>query len=132
MHIHGSKFWLGSILLVICLALQPMAIEAQCITASTSMGTGTQGGMNYRYGAKILSSAEQCTLTMQMNMIDCDPNPSASTSFLSGAAFTTAVSPTCAWACACGTVTITNVDLPVELMEFSVEDNQDSGLSDEE
>lgn len=119
---HRSKFWCGSILLLLCLLLQPVGIGAQCMVASTSMGTGTQGGMNYRYGVKILSAPYQCTVTMQMNMIGCSPDPSSDTSFLSGAAFTTAVDPTCSWTCACGAVTITNVDLPVELMDFAIED----------
>jgi hypothetical protein len=123
--IHPSSFWYGSLLLLLCLLLQPAGIGAQCMIVGTDMGSGTQGGMNYRYGVKYLSMDFQCTVTMQMNMIGCSPDPTNSTDFLSGAAFTTAVDPTCAWDCACGTVTITNVDLPVELMDFAIEDGGD-------
>ena len=117
-----SRLWLGSTLLLLCLLIQPIGVGAQCMTSTITTGLGTQAGMNYKYAIKYLSGTYSCMFVMSMSALGCDTSGTAtSTMALVASAFTTAPSPTCSWNCDCGPVTIVRAELPVELMEFSIE-----------
>ena len=122
MDLKRSRLWLGSLLLI-CLLVQPVGVGAQCMTVSVVTGGGTQGGMNYMYAIKYLSGTYSCMFVMSMNAISCDPNPADTmATALTGSAYTgVGLTASCSWNCDCGTVTITEVDLPVELMGFEIE-----------
>ena len=126
-----SRVWLAPLLLSLCCLVQPPGTAAQCMVASTSMGSGTQGGMDYDYLVKYLSSTYQCSLLNSNNVIGCSPSTSVSTSRLSAAAFTSLLNPSCSWTCTCGSVTIDSTDgLPVELMDFAIDSEDVSDPED--
>jgi hypothetical protein len=117
------------LLLLVGLLLQPAPLEAQCSVATTQIMT--LGTIMVVY--KILNGPYNCGTTM-MNALFCNPTAMTGTSFLHASAMAATMNPSCAWTCTgtgggtCATVTIdVNDGLPVELMEFSVEDE---GVSD--
>jgi hypothetical protein len=119
-------FSLLTVLLVAGLLGQPAPLEAQCSVVSTS--AMTFGTVMVVY--KILNAPYNCGTTM-MNALFCNPTAMTNTSFLHASALAATMTPSCAWVCTgtgggtCATVTIDGNDgLPVELMEFSVEDEE--------
>lgn len=116
-----SSLWLGLVLLVGSMFVQPARVESQCMVAVTT----TQMNSMLQIVSKTLSAMYQCTLTMSMNVMNCAPGTMGdNTSILTGSVTLPlpAMSPTCAWNCVgCGTVTIDGSDgLPVELLDFKV------------
>lgn len=130
MPIRKSTIWLAAVLILAALVGRPAPVGAQCVVTNTD--TGSNVAMTYMYVNKTLTAPYFCTLTMSMNVIACNLSGGAgTTNVLSASAFNTAVNPTCGWNCACGIVTIDGSDgLPVELMEFSVEDEGEAGGAD--
>lgn len=150
--IRKLRFWLVPVVALVGSLVQPLAVNAQCNTTGVSMGT--TGTPAYIYVAKAISNANTCTLTMFMNVFACHPGGQPPVTgitrmgtMLTASAFTTATNPSCGWVCNCGTamnpgVTITTADgLPVELMDFGIEDGaaggydanaKDSGENDKE
>ena len=126
MILRKTPIWLAAILVLAAVLAQPAAVEAQCMVAGAMVGTYTSMGTTTKtYVLKYLNGTYNCSLTNMMNVDDCNASPSANTMTLSAVAFNAATNPSCAWNCTggCGTVTIGISDgLPVELMEFSVED----------
>ena len=96
-------------------------------------GPGT-GGMSpaYIYVGKTITNASTCTLTGFNNVIGCLPGgfPPTMTgamnagSYVSASANTTVTGAFCAWNCNCGQVTVSSANdgLPVELLEFEVDE----------
>jgi hypothetical protein len=115
-----------ALMFAVILQIAPSSAEAQtCAVLSTSKFTDRPPVITL---LKVVS-ALQCTLTMSMNVTMCVPSVSDSTDLLYAHALNTATNPSCGWYCtragigSCGTITIDNSDgLPVELMEFSVEE----------
>ncbi len=101
----------------------PASLDAQCVVTSTAVTTNTAGGITVtKDGPGLGVYVGNCVLT--------DSN-SAMCNFVNGyslmayaAPAQQSNSPSCAWMCDCGQVTITSNDgLPVELMGFSLEEN---------
>ena len=119
-----SQVWLGSVLVILCLLVQPIGVGAQCVVTYTQQGTGTTMGMEYRYVSKYLSMAASCMFVASMSAIGCDPSATEVTDQLNGTAYVSALmgtTPICSWSCDCGSVTMPPTDFPVELMEFGIE-----------
>ena len=121
-----NKPLIGSLVLLVGLQLaMPLAVGAQCVFTSSNQGTGFDGGMEYRYITKYLTTSASCMFVASNSARDCDPSGTTSTSSLVASAFVSDfMGPgvaVCSWICDCGTVTVTQVDLPVELMDFAVE-----------
>jgi hypothetical protein len=126
-HVFRSGLLIGSLLLL-CLWVQPVGVGAQCMTASTQMGTYDPAGPTpeYRYITKYLSGLYGCTLMASNSARSCDTGTSMGTmSTVAGSAYISAItggaSPICSWNCSCGSVTVVPADLPVELMGFGIE-----------
>ena len=120
-------------LVLVCLVALPLSLSSQCNTTNITGGTYTNtttGSLPYYYVTKTISNANTCTLTMFMSILLCDPGgePVATgatgmTGMLTASAYTTATNPSCGWICDCGAVVIDGSSgLPVELMDFAVED----------
>lgn len=130
---------IGIVSVVVCgLFLSTMPAASQCMVASTPTTMGTQGGMAYIGVSKVLSGSYLCSLKVSSNVIPfCNLAGGAATvTYLTAAAFTTAANPICQWSCDCGmgpeSIAIDGNDgLPVELMEFSVEDGEAGEPADE-
>ena len=107
------------LVLVVFLPTPPQA-GAQCVVTNTVV----QDFTTLIIVDKTLSAATTCTLTM-MNASFCFPSYApANTAVLVASAFTATANPSCAWTCGCGSVTTDGSDgLPVELMEFSIDDS---------
>jgi len=121
------SYLLIPMLMLVGLFILPTCGQSQCVTTNVYVGSATAPGPPYNFVIKYMSAPGSCTLTMTMNARNCNPGTAGfSTSLLWAYANTTAVSPSCQWACDCGTVTTDSSDgLPVELMSFSVEDEAD-------
>ena len=144
MDIRRSRFWPApALVLVWALVPAVSASAAQCPTF-TSLGSGVAMGMNYIHVSKTFPASHSCYLTMYMNVFACFPGgqtptgpmtgtPAVNVIFLQASAFTTATNPSCGWMCSgCGAVLIDGGNgLPVELMEFSVEEADSAGGADE-
>lgn len=122
--------WRAPVLILACL---PLGVEAQCnVIMTTTFTVGPTMVVN-----KQLSAPALCVST-GMNAQTCYPGPVAMTlTVLTAAANVTAtVSPYCNWDCNCGTgapphvITDGSDGLPVELMEFSVSQDDAVPLAD--
>lgn len=121
--------WIGFALVVVLACLFPMSVQGQCVTTATMQ---TTVGMTILV-TKSLSASAVCTLTGGMNIVGCVPSGAATTSVLMAGATTGAATPSCAWTCACGAVVIDGSDgLPVELMDFGIEDESEDVGAEEE
>jgi len=111
--------------------------DAQCVTTNVSSGASPM------FIVKTISNANTCTLTM-FNNADCFPGGNYPPTIgmtrmsvrmlpLSATPFMGFSNPSCGWACDCGAVTSNASDgLPVELMEFEIEDDESSESADDE
>ncbi len=123
-----SRFWIVPMLILICSLCSSESVEAQCVVTNTSID---MPGTITTVVTKSLSAATNCTsVPTQMNAVDCNPGAGgASTDYLTADAMAATMNPRCVWVCGCGTtmnpgVTIDASDgLPVELMDFAVEDD---------
>ena len=116
---------LSSALIALLLTYQPIDVEAQCSVVSTQKTTTG----NSRHITKFLGpdGPYLCAQTASMSAM-CSPGVTQSVTFVHAFARTTAMSPSCMWHCIfCGTITSNTITsngsdgLPVELMEFSIE-----------
>ena len=112
--------------------------DAQCVTSITSSG----GGPTATFIAKAVTNATMCTLTA-FNDADCHPGGNyppvigvmltTPNVYLSATRYMGMSNPSCGWTCDCGAVTSNASDgLPVELMEFEIEDDESSESADDE
>lgn len=102
---------------------------AQCAISSTAVNP--VGGSSVSI-LKYFTGAPVCNLVSSNNAGFCFPSATSSASTLLASANTMAASPSCNWVCNCGTAspavpfTIDGGDgLPVELLEFSIDDGTD-------
>ncbi len=135
MRIRIQPFWLAAVLVLVCALVQPFPVSSQCVTGMSTMGTTSTPA--YIYIQRTFTNATQCHLTMFMNVKACFPGgqtpvgPFTSVTRVNGAvtasAFTTATNVSCGWVCMpCGSIVVNgaNDDLPVELMDFSVDGDE--------
>lgn len=128
-----SRIWLFPLLILIGLLVQPAGVESQCVT-NGSPYIGTFAFPPYKTVRKYLTAPANCVRAMTVNASFCfpattmpPPGPLVMT-LTANANTAMTVSPTCAWTCTCGTamapgITIGPSDgLPVELMDFAIED----------
>ncbi len=132
MNLRSSRFLLVPALALIFLLAQPAALWSQCSVATT--GVNDFGSIISVY--KILNTAGTCVSVGNMNVNACFPTTSPNfTVFLAASAPSAAMMPSCSFVCDCGTVTgigftIDSTDgLPVELMDFAVEDDSERASS---
>lgn len=122
MDFRKSRRWLLPVLILAVLLIQPVELKSQCMVSTTNSNAGPTAVQVY----KILSGSYFCSLTMQ-NAVFCSPTAMGNTTaFLLATALTATANPSCAWNCACGSITIDGSDgLPVELMDFEIADGAD-------
>ena len=120
-----SKTVLTAIVLLSLLA-QPAA-QAQCAT----VGGSTTSNFFAIYVDKGLNKVAACELVLSQNVLGCSPATLSDVFKLAAIAKLSATSPVCQWQCDCGSgyrsqlLTIDGSDgLPVELMSFSVDDEE--------
>ncbi len=122
MNTHQPRLWPLLVLIVASIFIQPARVESGCAVTSTS---NQMIGNAYTI-LKFLGGFTNCTRTMNMAMT-CSPAGPLSTSGLLARATTGTIatmSVSCGWTCGCGGVTTDGSDgLPVELMDFAVEDD---------
>ena len=140
-----SPFKVILLLAVVSLMLHAVPAPAQCVVTGTTNGTD---GMGNNTAYKNVTNATKCQLTGFNNVVECNPGGAPPTMTgatrmsgpLTATAAPMAVNPFCNWKCDCpgslGTpgvytvqVTISGPDggLPVELMDFEIEDGEESG-----
>lgn len=120
-----KPLWLAPILVLVCLLVLPAEVVSQCnVTMTMSYATFAPATINV---TKTLSAAAAC-MTTAMNAYGCFPGAASFTTNMLNATRMGTANPFCNWSCACGVgsaphVTINNSDgLPVELMDFAIED----------
>ena len=130
-----SRFWLVPVLALVCLCAQPVAVQAQCVTTGGVMVSTP--GANTMIAYYNLTAPGMC-MSVAANNAACFPaSTNQTTTFLSASAMTPVTNPSCSWTCNCGTGTqnfsIDSSDgLPVELMDFEVEDDESSESAEDE
>lgn len=132
--VRRSSFRLVAFLAVVALMAHGAPAQAQC--SVTNAGGGTTAGNIYVY--KTVAAATKCKLTGFNNVLECHPGGQPPTmtgatrlnGFVTATAAPMAINPYCKWKCYCPTgpttaqVTISGSDgLPVELMDFAIEDD---------
>lgn len=121
--VQAARYFFVTLGVVSTLGISPRA-EAQCAVTTTMVNTFGTAISVY----KNLSVPATCMSLMNQNVNACFPTASPNnTTILVASANTMAMMPSCSWSCMCGTATITVVTdssdgLPVELLEFSVDD----------
>ena len=125
--IRKTRLWLAPFLILLCLLVVPAEVRSQCnVTMTMSFTTSAPATI---FITKTLSMATSC-MTTAMGPNGCFPGAAFfNTAMLYASRFASAPNPYCNWSCGCGTgplphVTIGPTDgLPVELMDFAVEDD---------
>ena len=123
MILRSPKLAFASILLLSCLLIQPVGLDAQCVTdGSPNVAMfGTTVVIT-----KYLTAPTTCTGTVS-NAFACLPSLGevrTMQTYLGASAQTMmSTNPSCAWNCGCGSINTNaaNDGLPVELMDFAVE-----------
>ncbi len=129
MEVRQSRSWLVVALILVGLIVGPVAVQAQCVVASTNQSTFGSTISVY----KILSTSGNCRSVGNNNVLACAPGSvSVTTTFLGASASTAATNPFCSWQCTCGGVGNIRIDktdgLPVELMDFEVVDGDEGDV----
>ncbi len=127
MNTRKLRLWLVSVLILACLLVVPAQVRSQCNVTNT-MSYLTFAPMTV-FITKTLSAPASC-MTTAMNAFGCFPGSMFfNQAQLNATALSGTVGPFCNWSCTCGTgapphVTTGPADgLPVELMDFAVEDD---------
>jgi len=131
MEVRQSRSWLVVALILVALAVGPVAVQAQCVVTSTNQSTFAATISVY----KILAASGNCRSVGNNNVLACAPGAvSVTTTFLGASASTGATNPFCSWQCTCGVGPPDNIridgsdGLPVELMDFEVVDDDEEDV----
>ncbi|MCP4527470.1 MAG: hypothetical protein GY833_16375, partial [Aestuariibacter sp.] len=129
MAVRQSRSWLVVAVILVGLVVGPVAVQAQCVVASTNKQTFTSTIVV----TKTLTASGKCRSVGNNNVLACAPGAaSVTTTFLAATATTAATNPSCSWQCTCtgsGNIRIDKTDgLPVELMDFEVVDGDEGDV----
>lgn len=129
-----SRFWLIPLLALSVPLVHPTPVESQCTAALQPPGTYGTFPSAYIVVRRVLNASYVCQNVAANNQRGCYPTAAQVSAYqtLTASAYTTATNPSCQWQCACATqsptfTTGTENGLPVELMDFAVEEDVASG-----
>ena len=129
----GIALGLALLMILASLVTQPAPVEAQCTVVGSTAFVTSMTNVVY----VTLNASYSCMVVMMMNVSACGfVGTDTMRAMFTASAMTTYTNPSCSWSCtggACGSIVADSTNgLPVELMDFEVEDDESSESAEDE